>query len=459
MVEHCDFTEQASVDPRRRDDPARPRRAAGRRQAGRRRRQGVARCLPRGGGVQGPRRRSRRGWPRTPGTCGSTSRGWPGRSTGGPSSRHPSSSCCSCLATRSSRRRWSSDPTLLEDAMAERVLIATPTTLMAMLRTVAYSWQQEALTAHARSVFEIGRELYHRLGTLGGHVDKLGKTLGRAVDDYNKTVGSLERSVLVQARQDGRAAGDRRRPAVPVAGRDRAPPARCRRAAHRHRGAPGRCARCADRAPACPAGPRGSAALPWPGELHDRHRFLARHRAGQAVPAGRAATAGPVVRAQPLALSAHRSGATAPDDGAILPAGRGARTSCWHGCAGTTGSPGSAVAVSRRAGAGPWRRRRLVARRLVRDLRRRCVLRAREPRRAPPPSRRALASAAVLPPLLFIGAVTFLAWAQRRQRGDARDRASTSARRSRCLAPLLFVTTAATVAVVLARAAVRLARR
>jgi DNA recombination protein RmuC len=93
------------------------------------------------------------------------------------------------------------DPTLLEDAMAERVFIATPTTLIAMLRTVAYTWQQEALTEHARSVFEIGRELYHRLGTLGGHVDKLGKTLGRAVDDYNKTVGSLERSVLVQARR------------------------------------------------------------------------------------------------------------------------------------------------------------------------------------------------------------------------------------------------------------------
>ncbi|MDQ1626519.1 MAG: recombination protein RmuC [Actinomycetota bacterium] len=93
------------------------------------------------------------------------------------------------------------DPALLDDAMGRRVLIATPTTLMAMLRTIAYSWQQEALTAHARSVFELGRELYRRLGTLGGHVDKLGKTLGRAVDDYNKTVGSLERTVLVQARK------------------------------------------------------------------------------------------------------------------------------------------------------------------------------------------------------------------------------------------------------------------
>jgi DNA recombination protein RmuC len=93
------------------------------------------------------------------------------------------------------------DPQLLEDAMALRVLITTPTTLIAMLRTIAYAWQQEALTEHARSVFEIGRELYRRLGTLGEHVDKLGRTLNRSVDDYNKVVGSLERTVLVQARR------------------------------------------------------------------------------------------------------------------------------------------------------------------------------------------------------------------------------------------------------------------
>ena len=93
------------------------------------------------------------------------------------------------------------DSTLLEHAMQSRVLITTPTTLMALLRTVAYSWQQEALTAHAREVFEIGQELYRRLGGLGGHVDKLGRSLRRAVDDYNTTVGSLERTVLAQARR------------------------------------------------------------------------------------------------------------------------------------------------------------------------------------------------------------------------------------------------------------------
>jgi DNA recombination protein RmuC len=93
------------------------------------------------------------------------------------------------------------DPLLLEDAMAARVMVATPTTLVAMLRTVAYAWQQEALTDNARSVFELGRELYRRLGTLGRHVDQLGRALTRSVDDYNKVVGSLERTVLVQARR------------------------------------------------------------------------------------------------------------------------------------------------------------------------------------------------------------------------------------------------------------------
>ena len=93
------------------------------------------------------------------------------------------------------------DPQLLEDAMAAKVLIATPTTLIAMLRTIAYSWQQEALTANARSVFEIGRELYRRLGKLGDHVDKVGRSLSRSVEDYNAMVGSLERTVLTQARR------------------------------------------------------------------------------------------------------------------------------------------------------------------------------------------------------------------------------------------------------------------
>ena len=94
-----------------------------------------------------------------------------------------------------------SEPGLLEYAMSRRVLVATPTTLVALLRTVGYAWQQQALTDKAREVFELGRELYARLGTLGGHVDKLGRSLSRTVDDYNRAVGSLERSVLSQARK------------------------------------------------------------------------------------------------------------------------------------------------------------------------------------------------------------------------------------------------------------------
>jgi DNA recombination protein RmuC len=93
------------------------------------------------------------------------------------------------------------DPALLEHAFARRVHVATPTTLISMLRTVAYAWQQESLTENARAVFEAGTELHARLSTLGSHVDKLGRTLGTAVADYNRTVGSLERSVLPASRR------------------------------------------------------------------------------------------------------------------------------------------------------------------------------------------------------------------------------------------------------------------
>jgi DNA recombination protein RmuC len=93
------------------------------------------------------------------------------------------------------------DPALLEHALGARVVIATPTTLVAMLRTVAWSWQQDALTSHAREVFDLGRELYARLATMGDHVDRLGRSLNRAVADYNAAAGSLESRVLVTARR------------------------------------------------------------------------------------------------------------------------------------------------------------------------------------------------------------------------------------------------------------------
>jgi len=93
------------------------------------------------------------------------------------------------------------DPSLLEHAYARRVHIATPTTLVSLLRAVAHAWQQQALADGAREVLVAGRALYDRLGALGGHVDKLGRSLSRTVDDFNATVGSLERSVVPAVRR------------------------------------------------------------------------------------------------------------------------------------------------------------------------------------------------------------------------------------------------------------------
>ena len=93
------------------------------------------------------------------------------------------------------------EPELLEYALARRVHIATPTTLITMLRTAQYAWQQEALSQNARAVFDLGRELYDRLAGLGRHVDRLGRSLTASVTAYNQAVGSLESRVLVSARK------------------------------------------------------------------------------------------------------------------------------------------------------------------------------------------------------------------------------------------------------------------
>jgi DNA recombination protein RmuC len=93
------------------------------------------------------------------------------------------------------------DPALLEHAIAHKVHIATPTTLITMLRTAQYAWQQEALSDNARAVFDLGRELYDRIAGMGKHMDGLGKALTNAIVSYNKTVGSLEGRVLVTARK------------------------------------------------------------------------------------------------------------------------------------------------------------------------------------------------------------------------------------------------------------------
>ena len=93
------------------------------------------------------------------------------------------------------------DPGLLEYAMMRRVHIATPTTLVTMLRTAQYAWQQEALSENARAVFDLGRELHARIAGLGRNMDALGRTLTKTVTAYNQTVGSLESRVLVSARR------------------------------------------------------------------------------------------------------------------------------------------------------------------------------------------------------------------------------------------------------------------
>jgi DNA recombination protein RmuC len=93
------------------------------------------------------------------------------------------------------------DPSLLEWAMGKRVVLATPTTLMALLRTVALTWQSDVLTGSAKELFTLGRELYERLSSLGGAATKLGRSLDRAVEEYNAMIGTLERRVLVSARR------------------------------------------------------------------------------------------------------------------------------------------------------------------------------------------------------------------------------------------------------------------
>jgi DNA recombination protein RmuC len=93
------------------------------------------------------------------------------------------------------------DPTLIEDAMARRVLIATPTTLLAMLRAIAYGWQQERVAESAQAISELGRELHGRLAKLSTLLGTLGTRLNSTVRAYNEAVGSYESRVLPAARR------------------------------------------------------------------------------------------------------------------------------------------------------------------------------------------------------------------------------------------------------------------
>ncbi len=93
------------------------------------------------------------------------------------------------------------DPTLIEASIEKKVILTTPSTLIALLHAVAYGWRQENLSANAQEVIKLGQTLYKRIAGLGKHVQKLGRDLGSVVRTYNETIGSLEQRVLPGARK------------------------------------------------------------------------------------------------------------------------------------------------------------------------------------------------------------------------------------------------------------------
>jgi DNA recombination protein RmuC len=93
------------------------------------------------------------------------------------------------------------NPGLIDEALRQNVILATPTSLVSLLKTVAHGWKQTALAANAGEVRRLGEELYKRLAVFGEHLGRLGKSLGGSVDSFNKAVGSLEQQVLPAARR------------------------------------------------------------------------------------------------------------------------------------------------------------------------------------------------------------------------------------------------------------------
>jgi DNA recombination protein RmuC len=93
------------------------------------------------------------------------------------------------------------NPRLIEEGFANGIVLATPATLIALLRAVAYGWRQERMTAHAEEVGRLGKELYERMAVLTEHMNDVGQALGKSVSAYNRAVGSLETRILPAARR------------------------------------------------------------------------------------------------------------------------------------------------------------------------------------------------------------------------------------------------------------------
>ncbi|MEJ2059546.1 MAG: DNA recombination protein RmuC [Gammaproteobacteria bacterium] len=109
------------------------------------------------------------------------------------------------------------DPALLEDALNNQVILATPTSIIALLRAVAFGWRQQAIAENAEQIRGLGEDLYKRLSVFAGHLSLVGKGLTRSVDSYNKAVGSLERSVMPGARRFTELGIQARKPIEPPA--------------------------------------------------------------------------------------------------------------------------------------------------------------------------------------------------------------------------------------------------
>jgi DNA recombination protein RmuC len=92
-------------------------------------------------------------------------------------------------------------PDLIESALNQRIIVTTPSTLMALLKVIAYGWRQNLVTENAREIRKLGEDLHKRLGTFVAHLQKVSRSLGNAVDSFNASVGSMERNVLPQARK------------------------------------------------------------------------------------------------------------------------------------------------------------------------------------------------------------------------------------------------------------------